>query len=778
MWRPITLGLAMLIVTCAGLIVHCRRTDPPKSVVLISIDTLNAGHLSCYGYQNIETPNIDDLAKEGALFENAVTSVPLTLPAHASIFTGRNPLRHGVVDNFTSRLSDEEETLAEILKANGYATAAFVGAFVLDSRWGTAQGFDLYFDDFETDGSRPTSPEANQRSGDEVLERVSPWVHQRSGEPFFLFVHFFDPHTPYSPPEPYRERCKAGPVSCYDGEVAFVDSLVGELVSELESLGLLDEALVILLGDHGESLGAHGESTHGFFVYDATVKVPLIMRGPEIPRSTRVRAQVRTVDLMPTILDVLELPSPSSLDGVSLRPLLLDPDADLDLEAYIESRYTLLQFGWAPLNGLRSERYKFVDAPRRELYNLRADPGETRNLAGEKRDVVARFASTLERLRSDTTSVKTERHLPDPETVERLRALGYVTSSMTGPLTKRDLADPKDKIGIFNLLEEAREARHRNDVEGALRLLESVIEEDPEVTLAHLMAGNIHLAKGEFQAAESAFRSVMRLDERNLDGLFGLALAHKGRELYREAAEELERLLELDSRQLRAVHELAEVQVAMGQEERAERLLSGLGPEEQDVSVMLTLASSLLAQQKRQEALEILNVIEKREPEEEQALLSLGSLFLRADDEERGVAAYQRAVRAPALPGARPVRAEAEVFNAVGHFLARQGDLSSSALAFGKAVERDPSHAPSHNNLGIVLARTEQVDAAEAAFRQALEKDPDFAEGYYNLGNLYLQTGKADQAIQMLRRALAIRPDYARARAQLEKALAGHPQSR
>ncbi len=300
-WTVLSLLISALILT--SLVLLLRSPVRPKNVVIISIDTLHAGHLSCYGYQRIETANIDCLAREGVLFDNAATSVPLTLPAHASIFTGRNPLRHGVVDNFTSLLAAEEETLAEVLEAHGYATGAFVGAYVLDSIWGTAQGFDVYFDDFDTRGSDVQSPEVNSRSGDEVLERALPWIGRQSGDSFFLFIHFFDPHTPYDPPPPYRTNCDEGLVSCYDGEIGFVDDLVGKLVSELESLGVWEESLVILLGDHGESLGDHGESTHGFFLYDATVKVPLMIRGPGISGRARVKAQVRTVDIMPTVLD-------------------------------------------------------------------------------------------------------------------------------------------------------------------------------------------------------------------------------------------------------------------------------------------------------------------------------------------------------------------------------------------------------------------------------------------------------------------------------------------
>ncbi len=289
------------------------------------------------------------------------------------------------------------------------------------------------------------------------------------------------------------------------------------------------------------------------------------------------------------------------------------------------------------------------------------------------------------------------------------------------------------------------------------------------------MKGNIHLERGEFQEAEPAFRSVMQIDGQNVEGLFGLALAHKGLGRYSEAIKALERCLELEPNMTMAIHELAEVLLVTGKAHQAEQLLLELSPEEQDLKMKLTLANSRLVQGKTREAFLILNDVEKLSTAEEQVLLFLGDLFLEAREEERALAAYRRAVRVASSPGARPVQEEAEVFNVVGHLLARHGDLDSSAMAFRKAVHRDPSFAAGHNNLGIVLARMEHFEEAEAAFLQAIDNHSGFAEAHYNLGNLYLQMGKIERSIQMFRRALSIRPDYARARAKLAKALSLMP---
>ncbi len=762
----------MLVVALAGSVWWFRASSRPKHVLLISVDTLQAGHLSCYGYEPNRTTNIDRLAGDGVLFENAVTSVPLTLPSHASIFTGRYPSRHGVVDNITSLLAEEEMTLAEILREHGFRTGAFVGAFVLDSRWGAAQGFDVYSDEFGAEEAGTITRPAVERSGDEVLTHALAWIDEKVESPLFAFVHFFDPHAPYEPPEPYRSRCDDEPVGCYDGEVSFVDNLIGELITHLEQQGLYEDTLIVFVGDHGESLGAHGESTHGIFLYDATVKVPLILAGPGIDGSRRIRAQVRTVDILPTVLDLLGLPLPSRLDGESLVPILSDSTRTEGFPAYVESQYSRLHFGWAPLRGIRSDRYKYIEAPRRELYDLVEDPEERRNLAADRPEVVERLASTLDALQSKGSGASQKGSLPGSETLEKLRSLGYVTSPVKLPATTPplELPDPKDKIGLFNRIVEARQAGDRGDADRSLRLLASVAKEDPGVTLAHLMMGNILLSRGEFRRAETVFGSVLQRDNLNLEAVFGLALAHKGLGRYREAAAQLERCLELEPKQSRATYKLAEVLLALGQAPEAERLLSTLRDEALDTSARLLLADAFLSQGKRDEALRIAEAIDEQNPSDERVLLSLGNLFLEAQVEQRAVRAYRRAARAPAVDGSS-VPEEAEVFDAVGQLLARHGDLSGSALAFRKAVHRRPSFVPAYNNLGIVLAQLGQFESAERAFRQAVEKGPGFAEAYNNLGYLYLQTGKTNEAVGLFRRALAIDPGYAEARANLEAAL-------
>ena len=321
----VLVGLAGMWAWWAGWL-PAGRSAGPRSVLLISIDTLRADRLGSYGYAGAATPVLDGLAARGLRFARAATTVPLTLPAHTSLMTGTFPSFNGVRDNGSFYADDKLTTIAETLQARGYRTGAFVAAFVLDRRWGLAQGFDHFFDDFDLSRFEMSAGlDAAQRPGPEVIDKTVAWLDDDRNRPFFAWVHLYDPHSPYAPPEPYRSRFPATAQGAYDGEVAATDAQVGRLLQHLEASGRLASTLVVVVGDHGESLGEHGEQQHGFFVYDAAVRIPLIMAGPGVP-SRVITEQVRIVDVMPTVLAALSLETPSDVQGVNLLPLG-EPDA-------------------------------------------------------------------------------------------------------------------------------------------------------------------------------------------------------------------------------------------------------------------------------------------------------------------------------------------------------------------------------------------------------------------------------------------------------------------
>ncbi|MCX6551345.1 MAG: sulfatase, partial [Acidobacteria bacterium] len=448
------------------------------NLVVITLDTTRADRIGAYGYREIETPTIDRLAAEGVLFEQAMSTAPLTLPAHSTIFTGLYPPEHGVRDNGGFFLSPSQLTLAEILKARGFQTGAVVGAYVLDGKWGLNQGFDTYVDEFEFKGIGGFGLGDIKRPGNEVVDRALPWLEKVKGQRFFAWLHFYDPHFPYASPEPFKSRYEDHP---YSGAIAFTDAQVARVMAFLEQNKLLERTIIVVMGDHGEGLNQHSEGTHGFFVYESTLRVPFIVRAPfDRMHGRRVADLVRSVDVLPTVLDLLGIPAPTVTPGVSLAPLLTGARQTLDLEGYAEALYPLHHYGWSELRAWRAGRFKVVDAPRPELYDLAQDPEETKNLYGERRSVADTMIARLRAQEHETTArgaAPQEKPEVDPEARARLAALGYVGSfvaTVSGPRTTR--ADPKDKIGLFNLLTDAREVTEEDgSFERVVSLLNRVV---------------------------------------------------------------------------------------------------------------------------------------------------------------------------------------------------------------------------------------------------------------------------------------------------------------
>ena len=417
-------------------------------MVLITLDTTRADRLSAYGFQEISTPAIDRLAAEGIVFEDAVAPVPLTLPSHASMLTGRWPARHGIRDNADAALAPAELTLAEVLRDRGARTGAFVASVVLQAGRGLEQGFDTYAD---VPKGSCGSVAGRRRPADAVVDDALSWIEQNAAGPFFTWVHLYDAHRPYQVPDAHAGR-HADP---YLDAIAFQDSQVARILQQLESQRLLDRTIVVVAADHGESLGEHGEDGHGIFLYESTLRVPLIVRVPSF-RPRRVTSTVRLVDLMPTLLDLLQVPGPA-MDGVSLARMMSSGGTGMQLEAYAESMYPE-RFGWGRLQSLRGDRFKLVDAPRPELYDLQTDPFEQHNvhqenprLAGLLRQQLARFGVPgLEGHRPGSTV--------SADLASRLMALGYVGSPTLPSIARAGAAspDPKDTIREYNAFVQER----------------------------------------------------------------------------------------------------------------------------------------------------------------------------------------------------------------------------------------------------------------------------------------------------------------------------------
>lgn len=412
---------------------------PRLNVLFVTIDTLRADRIGCYGSRNLPTPNLDGLAAKSVVFNRAFAHSVTTLPSHANIFLGTTPSYHGVHDNAHFVVRPEFLTLAEHLRAAGYATGAFVGGFPLDSRFGLDQGFSVYDDAFDREEVGPVEADAkgSERPAGTVWRAAEAWLEAQKS-PWFLWVHFYDPHYPYAPPEPYRTRFEG---NRYDGEVAYTDAVMGELLARLKSLGRDETTLIVLTGDHGEALGEHGETTHGFLAYNATLWIPLFIRAPGIaPRV--VDQNVSHIDLFPTVCDLLKIPPPAHLQGASLLPLLRGKAA-APRPVYFESLSPHFNMGWAPLRGLVDGPLKFIDSPRPELYDLRSDFGETRDLGGgpEAGGLKQKLDRVIREQASAGNAGAAER--PDRATEEKLRSLGY----LAGPVaTAKKTYAPEDSV--------------------------------------------------------------------------------------------------------------------------------------------------------------------------------------------------------------------------------------------------------------------------------------------------------------------------------------------
>ncbi len=546
------------------------RGSQDVNVLVVTLDTTRADRLGAYGFNRDTSPHMDALAREGVVFEQAISTVPLTFPSHTTIFTGQYPTRHGIRDNGGFFLDASATTMAEVLKSAGYATGAFIGAWVLESRWGLAQGFDKYSDQFDLSKYKVISLGTVQKTGGEVVNDAIAWLDTVKAKKFFGWVHLYDAHTPYEPPEPFNSQFPGQP---YLGEIAYADAQVGRLLDWLKSNDLEKNTVVIVTADHGESLGDHGESTHAYFVYDSTMHVPLIVKAPWGGKG-RNASMVSTADIFPTVLDVLGLKAPKEpMEGTSLASALLDPAAKVGGEAYAETYFPRYHFGWQHLRSLRNEQYTYVDAPEPELYDRKTDPGETSNIYKAYSARAEALRLRIEELAKADQGKTPERRSLDPDTLQRLAALGYVGNVIDAD-PNAVLPDPKLKLPLFQMMNRAKDLAQSDDVEGAARLLRRVVTEDPNIMDAHLTLGNWLVKLRKPEEAIEAFRRALALkpdDDIALGNLARLFLARGRKNDAEDALRVFETALARNPKNPQAWFQLAILSMDMGEADKARK---------------------------------------------------------------------------------------------------------------------------------------------------------------------------------------------------------------
>ena len=633
------------------------------SILLVTIDTLRADHVGAYGSTAGLTPVTDRLAGEGIRFADTHAHVPLTLPSHATLLTGNYPTRTGVHDNGTFRLG-ETATLATVLKGAGYRTGAFVGSFVLDARFGLNRGFDVY-DDRMIGSSADL--ELVQRTADEVLQPALNWIASGQGtsDRFFAWIHLYDPHEPYTPPEPFRSRYAGDP---YAGEIAYADRALGSFLDQLRARVDPARIFVIVASDHGESLGEHGERTHGLFAYESTLRVPLVMWAPARLQPGVTPGSVRLVDVAPTILDLVGAAPLGSVDGRSLRRLMSGEADGGDSDSYFEALNANLTRNWAPLRGAIARGLKLVDLPQPELYDLNSDPREQRNLYAQQRERARPLEASLDRIVANAAAPAAAPKV-DAEAEARLRALGYVVSSAAKPAASYTAADdPKRLVRLDAALDEAAALWARGEADRAIASLRAIIQERPDLIVAYDRLAFILRATGRAADAARLLDGAARQghSDRALLRALGTALRDTGE--LRRSADVLEALVREDESDLQAADALGQTFGRMGRYADAEALFT--------------------------------RVI-SRSPNASTTWNNLGSLYLSQNREVDAMKALTRAVMInPALASAH---------NGLGVAYARAGQMDQAIAEWRKALELRPNYSDARENLERVKRGTKDT---------------------------------------------------------------------
>jgi choline-sulfatase len=682
----IVLVLLLLAVPAAA-----SREGQKPNLLLITLDTTRADHLGCYGMKGAKTPVLDAIAAHGALFEQAHSHVPLTLPSHAVLMTGQLPSTLQLRVNGL-RLKEGPETLASHLKARGYWTGAVVGAVILNREYGLARGFTAYDDHMTLVPTAGGPPE--ERRGEDVTEAALKLV---SGikSPVFLWVHYYDPHYDYRPPEPYASNFRKSP---YDGEIAYMDASIGRLLDGLRKKGLLDNTLIVVAGDHGEGLFEHGERQHGVLLYEYALHVPLLMQweGRIRPRS-RVSNLCGLDDVAPTILDLMGEGSLTKTDGVSLRPLL-EGRSIAPQTLYAESYHGSFTYGWAPLRATMTERWKFIEAPRPELYEWRVS--EWKNLYTDANPEVNAARQELRRYTPvDAAEEKqTERRLNDPgdeETRKRLMSLGYLSGSA---VSVPGVLDPKDAIGIEEELRRARETLDGGDVRGGIRVLTSVLKRNPQNVPALSMLGVAYLNSGDYEKAKVCFQEEVRLRPEAEGARLNLGTAWKRMGQPDLAIQEYKAALAISPRQPEAAANLARIYLDKGFPDQAKRVLDSAfaaGGESADMYFEMGL---LEAQSSNWEKARFAFAkAASLDPSRDEIYINLGRVAYSQGRIDESIYEYQRAVRiAPR---------NASYLATLGSlYLNGKNDLPQALGYFRKAVAADP-YGPNATGLRELIER-------------------------------------------------------------------------
>jgi arylsulfatase A-like enzyme/predicted Zn-dependent protease len=690
------------------------------NVIVITLDTTRADRLPSYGCRNLETPTLDTFAARGVRFERCYCQTPLTLPSHTTLFTGTLPLFHGIRDNGGFFVPEKLKTMAELFKDKGYETGAFIAAYVLDSKWGLNQGFDTYFDKFDLSKFKRISLGTVQRPANEILDEALPWFEARKDKRFFAWLHLYDPHSPYEPPPPYDKLYANRP---YLGEIAFADSQIQRLWRFLETNGLLEKTFIVFAGDHGESLGEHEEQSHGFFVYQAAIHVPLIIVTPFPQAQGVIAPEVATLsDVLPTVCDMVGLPVPAEVQGQSLLPAFFGRRLKDSPLAYSETYYPRFHYGWSDLKAVQDGRYKLILAPVPELYDVAADPGETKNLVYLQKKVYENMSARAEAFiaRASRNAYETDYSKVDEETREKLVALGYVGSfADPAKLAGKKLANPREKIGVFNRLSQAREMGMNGQPEEAIAIIKGIIETDPDIVDAYFSVGNILFQERKFEEAIGYFSQVLGRKPDDSFAAINIALSYEGMERYDDAEK---------------------------------FLLDYIAKGFTDSQFYFMLGNMNFLQKRYDRAIPYFEKCLSTNADSAGSYNMLAAIYIIKDDLDRAEQALAQAVRInPHL---------STVHYNWAQLAEKRGRPAEAEAEYLKELEISPRHFKSMYNLSRLYRQIGDTGREEEYLNKCLETDPRFPLTYFYLARIYLNRGERyPEAIELAKKGLELKPE-------------------
>ena len=676
----------LLLLLCATLAPASSTSSARTNVILITIDTLRADHVGCYGAAAIKTPTLDGIARDGILFEHAISQVPLTWPSHAVILTGTYPFQNGVQDFTGQPLDPKFRSVAQAFRQRGYLTGAVVSAFVLDRTWGLARGFDFYDDAFSPEAFATKDSGLVDRRAAQSVDRAIAWLKKAQNRPFFFWLHLYDPHSPYDAPEPFGTEYKSHP---YDGEIAYADHELGRLIAWLKNAKLYDRSAIVVLSDHGESLGEHGESEHGFFIYNSTVHIPLIAKPPARQgfQASRFSSPVETTAVASTLLQLAGLPSTSEKQFHS--GLDLKPSSPSDDPAYSETFYPFSSFGWNPLHALQTSRYHFIEAPSPELYDLTVDPQERNNIVSQQAATVSVLKDKLQKLLAQNPFRSTGAASGvSPDAQEKLQALGYV--SFRSPVSKdalsKGLPDPKSKIIEFNTILRAEDAFHAGNNEAGRKLLAEISASDPGMYIVPFLLGEASLREQKWQEAVDQFEQCLQLNPGFDQAMTGLsrALIYTGD--LAGAKKWAETALRQNPQNYHALHQLGFVESKTDKQ-------AAITDYEKAVAIQGNFA------------------ILRRD---------LGMLYFQEQN-------YPKAAEHLAKAADLGLK-EAPLFNFLGVSYSRTNRLQKAVASYKQALALDSTLAEAHLNLGYAYQRLNQPVASKNEYDAACKLQQKYCE--------------------------------------------------